>query len=118
VLDSFNSESELLLSGDTVLTANFIAQSCMYDLNQSLYVDSSDLGIMLSYYGICAAPCASDFNNDGSVDAADLGSMLNNFGPCPLNPTTTPAINPQSPSDILRKRSATQVLAPSILPTD
>lgn len=118
VLDSSNSESEILLSGDTVLTAHFIAQPCMYDLNQSLYVDSSDLGIMLSYYGICAAPCASDFNNDGSVDAADLGSMLNNFGPCPLNPTTTPAINPHSPNDILRKRSATQVLAPSILPTD
>jgi hypothetical protein len=90
----------------------------MYDLNQSLYVDSSDLGIMLSYYGICAAPCAADFNNDGSVDAADLGSMLNNFGPCPLNPTTTPAINPKSPIDKLRKRSATQVLTPSKLSTD
>ena len=60
-----------------------LTSTCLADLNQSGFVDSSDLGTLLGQFGPCPSECASDFNKDGVVDSSDLGTMLGQFGGCP-----------------------------------
>ena len=60
-----------------------LTSTCSADLNQSGFVDSSDLGTLLGQFGPCPSECASDFNKDGVVDSSDLGTMLGQFGGCP-----------------------------------
>ena len=49
------------------------------DINGDGSVDSADLGILLSSWGVCAG-CAADLNGDGGVDSADLGVLLAAWG--------------------------------------
>jgi hypothetical protein len=48
------------------------------DLNGDGFVDSADLGILLTAWGTNNA--AADINDDGIVDSADLGQLLSNWG--------------------------------------
>ena len=59
--------------------ANLIPIACPADLNGSGFVDSSDLGSMLSAFGTSEF----DIDHSGITDSADLGSLLGAFGECP-----------------------------------
>lgn len=48
------------------------------DLNGDGYVDTADLGILISAFG--SSDAIADLNGDGIVDTADLGILLANFG--------------------------------------
>ena len=59
--------------------ANLIPVACPADLNGSGFVDSSDLGSMLTAFGTSEF----DIDHSGITDSADLGSLLGAFGECP-----------------------------------
>ncbi|MGP1345624.1 MAG: hypothetical protein ACTS3F_03015 [Phycisphaerales bacterium] len=51
------------------------------DLNNDGFVNSDDLGILLSSFGCVApGPCTGDVDGDGDVDSDDLGLLLSAFG--------------------------------------
>jgi hypothetical protein len=76
--------SPFAVSGDSTVAPFLGAQSapCVGDLDDSGEVNSSDLGRLLSDFGICVN-CKSDLNGNGEVDAEDMGQMLGSFGLCP-----------------------------------
>ena len=82
VLDTRNSESEITLTGDTTLTANFSQIPCLYDLDGSQEIDTGDVGMVLLEIGFCEG-CAADLDQSGEVDSGDVSVVLLNFGPCP-----------------------------------
>jgi hypothetical protein len=51
------------------------------DISGDGFVNSSDLGFVLSDYGDCISgvPCLSDLNGDLVVDSADVGLVLGAF---------------------------------------
>lgn len=53
------------------------------DLNLDGVVDSADLGLMLSAWGMCAdcdaIPCPADLDGSCAVDGADVGTLLANW---------------------------------------
>lgn len=53
--------------------------ACQLDLNRDGYIDSIDLGTLLTSWGQ-GGP--ADVNRDGFVDSIDLGRLLNDWGPC------------------------------------
>ncbi len=57
---------------------------CPGDFNQDGLVEGTDLGILLSGWGICppGEECIQDLNDDGEVNGADLGVLLANWGAC------------------------------------
>ena len=57
-----------------------LEKPCPADLDGNGFVDPSDLGIFLAYWG--HAPLG-DFNEDGITDSSDLGILLSNWGECP-----------------------------------
>ena len=57
-----------------------LEKPCPADLDGNGFVDPSDLGIFLAYWG--HAPLG-DFNEDGITDSSDLGILLSHWGPCP-----------------------------------
>ena len=81
VLDPLHSESEITLTGDTTLTANFSQIPCPYDLDGSRVIDTGDVGMVLLDTGICEG-CAADFDQSGEVDSGDVSVVLLNFGSC------------------------------------
>jgi len=81
VLDTLNSESEITLTGDTTLTANFSQIPCPYDLDGSREIDTGDVALVLLDSGTCQG-CATDFDESGEVDSADVSLVLLNSGPC------------------------------------
>ena len=81
VLDTLNAESEITLTGDTTLTANFSQSPCPYDLDGSREIDTGDVALVLLDSGTCQG-CAADFDESGEVDSADVSLVLLNFGPC------------------------------------
>jgi hypothetical protein len=81
VLDTRNSESEITLTGDTTLTANFSQIPCLYDLDGSQEIDTGDVGMVLLEIGFCEG-CAADLDQSGEVDSGDVSVVLLNFGPC------------------------------------
>ena len=81
VLDPLNSESEITLTGDTTLTANFSQIPCPYDLDGSREIDTGDVALVLLDSGTCQG-CAADFDESGEVDSADVSLVLLNSGPC------------------------------------
>lgn len=54
------------------------------DINGDGVVDLSDLGVLLSKYGMTvgATRADGDFDGDGDVDLSDLGVLLANYGCC------------------------------------
>ena len=76
--------SPFAVNGDSTVAPFLGAQSapCVGDLDDSGEVNSSDLGRLLSDFGICIN-CESDLNGNGEVDAEDMGQMLGSFGLCP-----------------------------------
>lgn len=64
---------------------SLICETCQSDINGDLVVDLSDLGVVLSDYGLCAgSACQGDLNGDGSVNLSDLGIVLTDYGAhCP-----------------------------------
>jgi alpha-tubulin suppressor-like RCC1 family protein len=76
--------SPFAVNGDSTVAPFLGAQSapCVGDLDDSGEVNSSDLGRLLSDFGICVN-CKSDLNGNGEVDAEDMGQMLGSFGLCP-----------------------------------
>jgi hypothetical protein len=52
---------------------------CPADLDGNGAVDSSDLGVLLSSWGVSLE---GDINGSGAVDSADLGILLSAWGPC------------------------------------
>ena len=81
VLDTLNAESEITLTGDTTLTANFSQIPCLYDLDGSQEIDTGDVALVLLDSGTCQG-CAADFDESGEVDSADVALVLLNSGPC------------------------------------
>jgi len=81
VLDTLNAESEITLTGDTTLTANFSQIPCPYDLDGSREIDTGDVALVLLDSGTCQG-CAADFDESGEVDSADVSLVLLNSGPC------------------------------------
>jgi uncharacterized protein (DUF2141 family) len=49
-----------------------------WDVNGDGAINSTDLGILLSGWGVAGA---ADFNGDGVVNSADLGVLLSNWTP-------------------------------------
>ncbi|MCB9837759.1 MAG: hypothetical protein H6813_00330 [Phycisphaeraceae bacterium] len=67
------------LNGASYNTGSSMADAtarCVGDLNGDLVVDTADLGILLSQFGMSGS---ADLNNDGAVDTADLGILLAQF---------------------------------------
>jgi len=60
------------------VTVSLLIPACDVDLNADGFVDTADLGILLSVFGT-NNPVA-DVNGDGVVDTADLGILLAFFG--------------------------------------
>lgn len=59
------------------------ACQCLADFNGDGFVNGSDLGILLAFWGTGASSLpAVDMNRDGVVDGNDLGRMLAAWGPC------------------------------------
>jgi hypothetical protein len=52
---------------------------CPADLDANGAVDSSDLGVLLSSWGVSLE---GDIDGNGVVDSADLGILLSAWGPC------------------------------------
>lgn len=60
-----------------------VAPTCTADLNGDNVVDLSDLGIVLTNYGLTGPGLAGDFDGDNDVDLSDLGVLLAAYGvPC------------------------------------
>lgn len=53
----------------------YVADGCMYDLNQDLQLDNQDFNIVIENFG-CFNSCLGDLNLDGVVGAEDLAMML------------------------------------------
>lgn len=69
-------------------TGEVDVSNCPWDLNGDNVVNSDDMNILLSQFGICPTDlcedcCPGDFNGDGIVNVNDLTALLANFGPCP-----------------------------------
>ena len=63
----------------------FMFPQCAADLNNDGTVDTADLGLLISQFGIIGS--AHDINGDGVIDTADLGILISEFGtPCPGAP--------------------------------
>ncbi len=56
---------------------------CPADLNGDSVVGSSDLRILLAFWGPCAPVCLGDIDQDDEVDFDDLLFVLRDWGPCP-----------------------------------
>jgi 6-phosphogluconolactonase (cycloisomerase 2 family) len=61
---------------------------CVGDINDDDYIDLTDLGILLSSYGLCEGDPGflpeADLDDDGCVQLSDLGVLLANYGQaCP-----------------------------------
>ena len=56
--------------------------SCPADLNASRTIDGSDLGILISEWGLARKAAPADLNSDGLVDGIDLGILLGAWGRC------------------------------------
>ncbi|MFM8698223.1 MAG: hypothetical protein ACKOF7_06075 [Phycisphaerales bacterium] len=77
---SFTANWALEINGRSVGCAS----NCPADLNNDLFVNGDDLGILLGAWGQCASSnCPADFNQDGFVNGDDLGVMLGAWGACP-----------------------------------
>jgi hypothetical protein len=51
------------------------------DINRDGLVNSVDLAIVLTAWGVCGAgACPADFDRDGFVNSADLAVVLSNWG--------------------------------------
>lgn len=53
---------------------------CLGDLNNTGFVDFSDLLIVLQSWG---SPCPGDLDGDGDTNFTDVLILLSNWGPCP-----------------------------------
>lgn len=60
--------------------AGVLSVGCRFDINGDNTIDTADLGILISQFGMTGQGLAADFNNDGVVDTADLGSLIGSFG--------------------------------------
>ena len=51
------------------------------DLNFDGIVNSADLGLMLSSFGVCSVPtnCPADLDHNGEVNSADVGALLTEY---------------------------------------
>ncbi len=65
-----------------IISAGGDTAGCTADLNADGGVDGSDLGVLLSQWGLSGGVLAGDVNADGEVNGADLGTMLGTWGPC------------------------------------
>lgn len=75
-------------AGTLTLTLQTITRKLLADTDGDCDVDLSDLGLVLSVFGKCAADAgfesAVDFDGTGCIDLSDLGLSLAQFGvPCP-----------------------------------
>ena len=60
----------------------YLFDLCPWELTGDGRIDSSDLGVMISEFGVNES--IADTNGDGVVDAADLGQLITRFGDtCP-----------------------------------
>jgi hypothetical protein len=74
--------------GTKVSEAASLSTPIHSDITLDGVVDQSDLGVLLSAYGICQGQYgwmpAADLNGDGCVGQSDLGVLLNEYGvSCP-----------------------------------
>ena len=74
----------VIAGGAPDINGNAIPDSCecIPDLFVDGQVNGTDLGALLSQWGLASATTASDLNQDGHVNGADLGYLLANWGPC------------------------------------
>jgi uncharacterized protein (DUF2141 family) len=70
--------------GDFYLEGGFWAvvapTPCPGDANGDGVVNITDLGLLLSQFGMSGAGLEGDVNSDGVVNITDLGILLANFG--------------------------------------
>lgn len=59
-----------------------VTSRCPADLSGDNSVNASDLGLLLTSWGLAPAHPA-DLNGDGVVNASDLATLLTNWGACP-----------------------------------
>jgi hypothetical protein len=67
-------------SGEVLVT---VEVACTADINEDGFVDSSDLGFVLSQWGPSKSAMSADLDRNGWVDSADLGILLSSWGVCP-----------------------------------
>jgi len=54
---------------------------CPYDLNNDNIVNTSDLLLLMGYFGVTCQPgCPGDFTNDGGINVSDLLVFMGAFG--------------------------------------
>ena len=72
----FNDNGQVLVNGFDLnhWTAAIIEPLTPGDLDGDDVVDGTDLGILLSSWGVCQ--CPADLDADGHVDGTDLGILL------------------------------------------
>ena len=72
---------------------------CVGDLNGDNVVDTSDVSLLLLYWG---EPSAYDFDGSGLTDSGDMSIVLLSFGPCEI-PNTDPVGYEKMPTVEQRK---------------
>ncbi len=65
------------------LTVQDSQAQCLADLNHDHTVDASDLGLVLSSWGVQGGKGGGDIDGDGVVNGADLALILSSWGACP-----------------------------------
>jgi hypothetical protein len=68
-------------------------EGCLADVDDDGDVDTTDLLLLLAYWGECPDPpveCPADIDEDGDVDVADLLYLLGHWGPCDGRPGQIP----------------------------
>ncbi len=84
--DQDNVEDPLAIAQGLVndFNANQVPDSCdcLGDINRDGIVDGTDIGELLSAWGMAGTDAPADTNLDGSVDGKDLASVLSLWGPC------------------------------------
>lgn len=74
------SGGSLTLEGGFWVALETPVPTCPGDADQDGDVDISDLGILLSQFGLTGPDLMGDVDADGDVDISDLGLLLANFG--------------------------------------
>ncbi len=82
VVSPLNAASEIMLTGDTTLTANFTRIPCPMDLDGSGEIDTGDVSLVILDTGSCI-DCPTDIDDSGEVDSGDVSLVLLNTGACP-----------------------------------
>jgi len=58
-----------------------IATPCAADFDGNWWVNTADLSILISQWGVCTG-CSADLNGNGWVNTADLSILISQWGEC------------------------------------